>query len=236
MSNIDIVYFDMGNTLVNFKNNKKKTLDSSIEETICYINRHYGINITHELFKMYYKEWQEKVRTFETENKEADILLILNDFFKRYGLIFTEKEAIQLYKVLYHQTFENAQLEPFVFEALLELKKENYKMGIISNMPVYGDVASEILRVLKIDKFFDYCLFSYDIRICKPSLEIFKKAVLDNNIPAQNSIMIGDSLKNDYFPARQIKMHPILYGASKEYDSFDNYKLVMKKVKRYERN
>lgn len=31
--------------------------------------------------------------------------------------------------------------------------------------------------------------------------------------------MIGDSLKNDYFPTRQIKMYPILYGASKEYDS-----------------
>lgn len=236
MSNIDIVYFDMGNTLVNFKNNKKNILDSSIEETVCYINRRYGINITHELFKMYYKEWQEEVKTYEAENKEVDILLVLNDFFKKYGLIFTEKEAIQLYKILYHQTFENAQLELFVFEALVELKKENYKTGIISNMPVYSEVAMEILRGLKIDKFFDYYLFSYDIRICKPSLEIFKKAILDNNILAQNSIMIGDSLKNDYFPARQVEMNPILYGASKEYNSFDNYKLIMERVKKYERN
>lgn len=236
MSNIDIVYFDMGNTLVNFKNNKKTTLDSSIEETVCYINRHYGINITHELFKMYYKEWQEKVRIYEAENKEVDILLVLNTFFKRYGLIFTEKEAIQLYKILYHQTFENAQLEPFVLEALLELRKENYKTGVISNMPVYGEVAGEILRGLKIENLFDYYLFSYDIRICKPSLEIFRKAILDNNIPAQNSIMIGNSLENDYFPARQIEMNPILYGTCEKYNSFDNYKLVMERVKRYERN
>lgn len=60
MNNIDIIYFDVGNTLVNFKNNKKTTLDSSIEETTSYINKYYGINITHELFKTYYEIWQKK--------------------------------------------------------------------------------------------------------------------------------------------------------------------------------
>ena len=176
MNNIDIIYFDVGNTLVNFKNNKKTTLDSSIEETTSYINKYYGINITHELFKTYYEIWQKKVRIYESKNKEVDILPVLNDFFQIYGLTFTEKEAIELYRILYHQTFVNAQLEPFALETLQELKKENYKLGIISNMPIYGDVASEIFRELKINNLFDYCLFSYDIKICKPSLEIFKKA------------------------------------------------------------
>ena len=192
--------------------------------------------MTYEVFKKYYETWQKKVQIYESKNKEVDILPVLNEFFKMYGITFTETEAIELYRILYHQTFANAQLEPFVPEALYELRKEIYKTGIISNMPIYGDVSIEIFKGLNIETLFDYYLFSYDIRTCKPSLEIFKRAILDNKIPAAKSIMIGDSLKNDYFPAQQVGINPILYSKIEGHNSFDSYKHIMKKVKKYERN
>ena len=235
MNSIDIIYFDMGNTLVNFKNNKKTTFDSSMEEIIGYINRQYNIKIAYEILKKYYETWQKKVQLYESKNQEVDITITLNEFFQQYGITFSEEEAMELYKVFYRQTFNNAQLEPYAAETLYEIKKK-YKTGIISNMPIYSEVTKEIFKILKIDTLIDYYLFSYDIKICKPNLEIFRKAILDNKIPAINSVMIGDSIKNDYLPAQQIGMYPILYGNNKEYNCFDDYRKMIEKVKKYEKN
>lgn len=235
MANIDIIYFDMGNTLVNFKNNKKTTLDTSIEETTDYINKQYNLRLSHETVKQYYEYWQTQIRLYQMHHQEVDITMVLNQFFNGYGLTFTEEMAIELYKVFYRQTFNNAQLEPYVAEILEEIQTD-YKIGVISNMPIYSDVTKDIFRMLKIDALIDYYLFSYDIKICKPSPEIFRKATIDTNISANNSIMVGDSLQNDYLPAQQIGMHPLLYGKNDQYNSFSDYREMMVKVKKYERN
>ncbi len=90
-------------------------------------------------------------------------------------------------------------LFPGVKEALVDLKKENYRMHIITNG--FSEVQHIKLKNSGIFEFFDLVLTSEEVGVTKPHREIFQEAMSRTNCKAEHAIMIGDDFKADIIGA-----------------------------------
>ncbi|MHA1228355.1 MAG: HAD family hydrolase, partial [Candidatus Hodarchaeales archaeon] len=107
---------------------------------------------------------------------------------------------------------EQIQLDYILEENALELLqvlREKYKLGIISN---WDDSLIEILEDLGIYDYFDSITYSEDVGINKPDVEIFRSALSDfPGVKAKETVYIGDDYEVDIVPAMKIKMNVIFF-------------------------
>jgi REG-2-like HAD superfamily hydrolase len=102
---------------------------------------------------------------------------------------------------------------------LLEiLSRRKIAMGIISN---FDDRLSDIVQGLKIRHYFSFILTGYEIGAEKPSLDMFVRALQDNDCDAANALHIGDSLEKDYYPAKRLGMNALLVNRGSKRQELD---------------
>jgi HAD superfamily hydrolase (TIGR01509 family) len=92
-------------------------------------------------------------------------------------------------------------------EILKYLKNKNYIIGIISNSP---PTKQNQLKDLEIDSYVDSALFSFECGYRKPSKEIYDIFLKRFSILPTETLMIGDSLKNDVVGAQSAGLDAIL--------------------------
>ena len=92
-------------------------------------------------------------------------------------------------------------------EILKYLKNKNYIIGIISNSP---PTKQNQLKDLEIDSYVDSALFSFECGYRKPSKEIYDIFLKRFGILPTETLMIGDSLKNDVVGAQSAGLDAIL--------------------------
>jgi len=126
-----------------------------------------------------------------------------------YGL---QELSNQLYEIL--TVPQEFGIYPEV-EDVLESLKENFKLGIISN--IYETTARWVRRrknTRKLLSYFSTVIFSCEVGYAKPDKEIFYKALYDLKSSAENTFMVGDSLSSDILPARSLGMQAVLIDRS----------------------
>jgi haloacid dehalogenase superfamily, subfamily IA, variant 3 with third motif having DD or ED/haloacid dehalogenase superfamily, subfamily IA, variant 1 with third motif having Dx(3-4)D or Dx(3-4)E len=89
---------------------------------------------------------------------------------------------------------------------VLQLLSAKYKLGIIANQT---DGLCDRLKNWEIFKYFSLIISSWDYQIMKPDSRIFQTAVEKSGCKPSETIMIGDRLDNDIFPAKAIGMNTI---------------------------
>lgn len=99
-------------------------------------------------------------------------------------------------------------LLPETKETLNYLKEKGYKIGIISNSPPSQKRGG--LQSVEIDEYFDLVLFSFDCGYRKPSREIYDLFLEKIDIAPEDTVMVGDSLKNDALGATNAGIDAIL--------------------------
>ena len=92
-------------------------------------------------------------------------------------------------------------------EILKYLKNKNYIIGIISNSP---PTKQNQLKDLEIDSYVDSALFSFECGYRKPSKDIYDIFLKRFSILPTETLMIGDSLKNDVVGAQSAGLDAIL--------------------------
>jgi putative hydrolase of the HAD superfamily len=88
---------------------------------------------------------------------------------------------------------------PDVMPMLLELRRSQIPMGIISN---FDSRIYAVLRALELDHFFQSITISTEVGVAKPDREIFQIALAKHRCPAEFAWHIGDSVKEDYQAAQ----------------------------------
>ena len=89
-----------------------------------------------------------------------------------------------------------------------ELKERGYRLGIISN---WGFQLNEILRLQGVLDLFDSVITAMDVGYAKPHPEIFKAALEDLDVGANEVVFVGSSFASDIVGAQRAKMQTILY-------------------------
>ena len=83
---------------------------------------------------------------------------------------------------------------------------EKYRLGIIANQT---DGLSVRLKKWEIYDYFSLIISSWDYQIMKPDTRLFQTAIEKCGCDPSQTVMIGDRLDNDIYPAKDVKMNTI---------------------------
>ena len=157
-----------------------------VDETKAYEHR---INDMIEGTDITFEQFREKRRFFAQQNMRGDM-----EAMKYFGLPYKPWHS------------EDEVLYPDTVEVLGYLHRKGYSMGVIANQPA-GTVGRLEQRGLM--GFFDSVAASAELGISKPDSRIFLKALEMAGGDAKHSVMIGDRLDNDIYPAMELGMKTI---------------------------
>lgn len=93
---------------------------------------------------------------------------------------------------------------PNLIDMLEELKRRNFRLGIITNGQ--GQFQIDNIEALGIEQYFDIILISEWEGIKKPDPQIFKRALEQLNVSPNQSIFVGDHPVNDVKAAQNVGM------------------------------
>lgn len=103
---------------------------------------------------------------------------------------------------------------PETHKVLEELYNSNFNLYMLTNG--FKDIQYAKIKKCGLLKWFDKIVISEELGVGKPNIEVFLKLVTEENLEISETIMIGDSLSNDYLPAKEIGIDSILF------DRFNN--------------
>jgi len=102
-------------------------------------------------------------------------------------------------------------------DAVMLAKTSGFKVGLLSN---FDSRLRPIIRDLDIKRLFDTIVISYDVKVEKPDPEIFK--VAEKKLPADNHIIIGDTIKDDIEGGLNAGWYPVHLDREQKEDVLKN--------------
>ena len=182
--NIKGIIFDMDNTLFDFVKAKIAACTAIV--------KHIGTGDPHELLSYFRRD------KYGFENVEN-----ISDYLTEYELY--SKEIFQECCIIYQrEKIHTIELYPDVKRTMLELKKMELPIGILTD----ADKMNARKRLQKVDLCgcFD-SLFTFDMTGWKkPSHEPFRYALDSMGLEAHETLFVGDNLRRDISPSKQIGM------------------------------
>ena len=108
-----------------------------------------------------------------------------------------------------------AEVVEGVFEVLESIRKGGYKTAVIAN----GDSvdARNIIASCGLEDYFDAIVISEEVGIEKPAREIFKVALEEIKVKAENAIMVGNRIDADIVGANRIGMRSVWFKWNDRY-------------------
>ncbi len=136
------------------------------------------------------------------------------DYDEYYSLILKEaklnnnEENKKILRKIYNSELEKAIIYPETKEILEELKREEYKIGLISN--AYPPTRENVLEKRDLIHYFDTIFLSYEIGMTKQNPEYYNMCLKKLKVSPENAIMVGDTLRSDIIISKQATSNKIL--------------------------
>ncbi len=122
-----------------------------------------------------------------------------NFFFKLFDLDMSYEELLKRYSHRLH-------VYPDTLPTLHWLRDEGYMLGVITSGPEYQRLK---LKLTGLQEYFDVVVTRDDVNAIKPEPKIFIYALERLNAKPGESAMVGDSLTQDVYGAKNIGMKAI---------------------------
>ena len=214
MKNILTVFFDLDDTLIDHKGAERKALFSIKEKYFSSIADGEFEKIWVEKTQKNWRLFTEKKIGFEEQRNNR-----IRDVWNHFDNVITESTARAIfleYLVFYEQHWT---VFPDVVDTLKNLK-EKCRLGIITN----GNTQQQLkkLAYVNILDFFEknLIIISEEVKISKPSIEIFKLAEERANTVGGNNLIIGDNYSTDIEPALSVGWNALLIDRNKTTKDF----------------
>lgn len=202
--NFNTIFFDLGQTLVNlssisvcmYKSFKRYLPKQKLDLNKLVYYWGYG---TKDLFM----ELREK-KFIETKHIH---LLSLKKILEENNIIINNDLEKTLVEYVWKDFINNNKIYLDTKPVLNQLKKLNYKLGIISDCDL--DVADGIIKKHNLNKFFDVKVISSEIKSYKPDPQVFSKAVELAKCKPREVVYVGDS-EIDIKGAKEVGLFTII--------------------------
>ncbi len=139
------------------------------------------------------KKWKSEFEAYKNLARNAGLLPL--------------KENARLLMKIRKRAEAKTKLYLHTIKMLKMLKKQGYKIGILSNSSVF--VIDRIKKKFSLMDYVDYPLFSFDVGIIKPSTKGFREILKKAKCNPKEAIMIGDKISDDVIPARKVGISAI---------------------------
>lgn len=151
------------------------------------------------------------------------------ELYTKYGSnskVFRSLGAASDYWMKHFESIDKAQYyeaDEKIYGTVNKLK-DKVKVSVFTNLTAEGTKTT--LRTLKIDpSWMTFYLSGDDVKERKPSLSGFHEMIRLSGIPAEETCYVGDRVKVDILPAKEVGMRTcLLWNKSDEADySFENF-------------
>lgn len=133
---------------------------------------------------------------------EIKMRLELDDLAQRS--VISKEVAEEKASSIAHYCYERARQSVADARPVLATLAKHYPMVLVSNF--YGNVES-VIRDMGIREYFKGIIESAVVGVRKPDARIFTLGVVALGIPAENVLVVGDSIRKDILPAESIGCH-----------------------------
>jgi putative hydrolase of the HAD superfamily len=190
------LFFDLDRTLWDFEANSKRALQHLYESLSLGDTIEHFMHFHHTYIRVNANLWQQYGKG--KLSKEALRDNRFKDALAHHG-IHDHDLAQKMSNGYIDLSPKQTALFPGAIETLTELKRQNYRMHIITNG--FHEVQHVKLDTSGLRSFFDVVLSSESVGFTKPHREIFHEAQRLTNCQPQHAIMIGDDFKADIIGA-----------------------------------
>lgn len=119
-----------------------------------------------------------------------------------------------------YESFTVAALQPLpgALDVLRWFRDRGARIGLVTNCA--PDVP-KLWRRTALANCFDACIFSCEVNVMKPSVEIYRMALVAISRSAEETLYVGDGSDQELSAARRSGLHPVLVrtDASRAYDA-----------------
>ena len=186
------VIFDLFETLITEWGHKKYTKNEMCSD----------LGIERDKFDIYWDE-KEKER-YSGEISFTDSILFVTEKCGKKIDASTLSGIIDRRIMTKSQCFEH--VNPDIYLLLDRLKTEGLRLAIISNC---SSEEVKVIRQSKIYKYFDQVILSYEVKMQKPDIRIYKEGADLLGVAAEECIFVGDGGSNELEGAKLAGMKAI---------------------------
>jgi HAD superfamily hydrolase (TIGR01509 family) len=199
---IRAVLVDLGDTLVHLNRPWDEVFHDNVESLYAFL-RSAGLDSDFQKFaKVFIREFERASALSQFYKVEVPMLDIVSRALHK--IKFKDQQGTIAHNAMmafYGPEIGSWQLYPDAVRTLTGLRSNRFKMGLISNAKSDWAVRA-ILEKLDVAKFFDVVVTSAAVRVRKPRLDIFSRALAALGVKAVETVFVGDSLQADILGAK----------------------------------
>jgi putative hydrolase of the HAD superfamily len=225
VSNIEVVIFDVYNTLINLKTDEEKP---GVYQFLSAWLSYKGIQINPEyLYNAYRKLIKKEIEANPSPYPDIEIGKVFQNILVDSGVSDTNQleNLVREFATLFRmQTTVSISIFPHTISVLTKLyESKKVRLAILSNSQRLFTIPE--LQKFNLRKYFEQILFSSDLNTSKPNPIVFNRVLELMQIRPDQAIYIGDNLFDDIWGAQQTGMKTIwIQRKGKRYEfpeSFD---------------
>lgn len=209
---VEGIFFDLGDTLLDFGPVDVRGLF----EAGAHLAYEYLGKLDQPLpsFEKFHRKqlWAIRWSYFKSRitRREFNSLDVLGRMAEDMGQNLTAEQAEELTWLWYVPLRRRATVEPGAAEMLRGFREQGFKLGLISNTFVPGEVLDRHLSEEGLLELLPWRIYSCDVRYRKPNRRIFRIALERAELEANRTMFVGDSLKADVRGANRTGMISVL--------------------------
>lgn len=207
--NIDVIFFDLGSTLMYFDGHLPDVLAVAYQELAVSLLE-AGFTLNKDVFLSEFLSRQEAYHSErDTDLSEITTERVLRIVLERQGVSGVSREQLRRHLArMYAVTQSHWIIEEDTHPTLQALLDAGYRMGIISNASDDWDV-QVLVDKAGIRRFFEYINTSAAAGVRKPHPQIYQLAFDAMRVQPERSIMVGDTLAADILGSKNLGMHNV---------------------------
>lgn len=222
---IAAVLLDFGHTLVDFAPTEEARLEAytHIRDRLASWVEEQAPPEVDELVERIASAVDKMVEQSYLERRleELDQISMFQQAFAGIGYNLPQDLLREVVELDHDALASSLQIEEETLSTLEQLKREGYRLGLVSNVSLLPHKLHEDLRRLGIARFFDGVTFSSELGVRKPDPRIFLSTLRKMETPAARSVFVGDRLLDDVAGAQALGMRTILTRQFRQEDPGD---------------
>src|SRR5205085_7030935 len=134
--------------------------------------------------------------------QEFDMVELLSEAFAAVGITLGPEVAGEIVAIDHRAFTESITVPASTMQVLATLRSRGWVMGLVSNMCLRADLMQADLAAAGLDRFLSATVFSSEVGWRKPDLRIFRTALERLGVQPEETVFVGDRLRDDIAGAR----------------------------------
>jgi putative hydrolase of the HAD superfamily len=207
-SDIEVVFFDLGNTLI-YEKDPWTPFYERADQALLDVLRKTGLQANQQMYRGFRGLLDLYYQRRGHDTKEETTFVLLKELLKEQGHSDVADETIRsALRAMYSVTRENWHIEEDAIPTLRALKENGFRLGVITNSSD-DENTQTLMDKAGIRPYLNWSISSAAFGRRKPHPAIFEAGLRHFGIGAQQAAMVGDTFEADIVGAEQVGMFSV---------------------------